>query len=247
MTCATLYGGWVIKHPVTNDEFGWSGSAVVLGPLSNGPPDRICLATNHHCLALAELSTGCDRLFAQGVSSYAMQVVFPSGKRAQVRRIAGVLNPGPDLALLEVDAAGLQEGVDYSVALIPAVTNIQVMDQVIAIGAPAGLTGTVTKGNVSAIREASSSDSSTNWTWIQHTAPINHGKSGGPLFAERDGGYLWVGINTLTLEGTQGLYFAIQCDALHATTTKYSNWVTCDAAGAADLLGVEGHPVRLAK
>lgn len=76
---------------------------------------------------------------------------------------------------------------DFAIIRIPAVelptlrlgnsNNIEVGDNVLAIGDSLGfLTGTVSTGIVSAKnREAQGS------TWIQVTAPVSHGNSGGPL------------------------------------------------------------------
>lgn len=54
--------------------------------------------------------------------------------------------------------------------------DVHVGDHVVAIGSPLGLEGTVSDGIVSALREDGPSRS-----WIQTTAPVSHGNSGGPL------------------------------------------------------------------
>ena len=86
---------------------------------------------------------------------------------------------------------------------------VRVADQVVAIGNPLGLGGTVTRGIVSAlnrdIRDTPFDD------YIQTDAAINHGNSGGPLFDER--GEV-IGMNTAlfapeTTSGSVGLGFAI--------------------------------------
>jgi serine protease Do len=87
--------------------------------------------------------------------------------------------------------------------------TVQVADQVIAIGNPLGLGGTVTRGIVSAlnrdIRDTPFDD------YIQTDAAINHGNSGGPLFNAR--GEV-IGMNTAIVSpeatsGSIGLGFAI--------------------------------------
>lgn len=53
--------------------------------------------------------------------------------------------------------------------------NLHVGDHVLAIGSPLGLEGTVSDGIVSALRDVA------KMKWIQTTAPVSHGNSGGPL------------------------------------------------------------------
>ena len=86
---------------------------------------------------------------------------------------------------------------------------VRVADQVLAIGSPLGLGGSVTQGIVSAlnrdIRETPFDD------FIQTDAAINHGSSGGPLFNMR--GEV-IGMNTAIFSpeatsGSIGLGFAI--------------------------------------
>jgi S1-C subfamily serine protease len=74
-------------------------------------------------------------------------------------------------------------------------------EEVFAIGSPLGLSGTVTKGIVSAMRTTG-----TGIHYIQLDATINPGNSGGPLLS-RSGKVL--GINTFKLKGYEGLNFAI--------------------------------------
>jgi putative serine protease PepD len=83
-----------------------------------------------------------------------------------------------DLAVIKVDAPSSQ--------LFPLTvgdsTNLQVGDEVVAIGSPFGLEETVTSGIVSALHRTI--DSQTKFTInnaIQTDAAINHGNSGGPL------------------------------------------------------------------
>jgi S1-C subfamily serine protease len=73
--------------------------------------------------------------------------------------------------------------------------------EVFAIGSPLGLSGTVTRGIVSALRTTGS-----GIHYIQLDATINPGNSGGPLLS-RSGKVL--GINTFKLKGYEGLNFAI--------------------------------------
>ena len=54
--------------------------------------------------------------------------------------------------------------------------TVTVGEDIVAIGNPAGLEGTVSRGIVSGIRKAK------DMQWIQITAPISPGSSGGPVF-----------------------------------------------------------------
>jgi S1-C subfamily serine protease len=248
LACATIEGAWTVRHPMFDDPSAWTGSAVILGHRPGRPPNTICLATNSHCLALADLATAVDRWFSQGVSTYTMVVTFPSGKRVQVRHMADTLNHGLDLALIEVDASGLTEGVDYVSVRIPSTGQVAPGETVLAVGSPKGLSyaGSVTQGIVSSVRPGMSSDGTSTWSWIQHTAAINHGNSGGPLFVQRAGSYWWIGVNTGYVANTQGMFFALQSDAISSSTTNYA-WGSCDPTGAVEILAKEGHSATVAK
>ena len=250
LTCATIEGWWIVERRIIDsDSNTWTGSAVVLGTHSDQGSEYLYLATNSHCLDLQRLAPATQALVAKGVKYYGITVTFPSGKTAAVTHVVDALNQGLDVAILRVPAAGLVPGQDYVAVAAPESVSVTPTQEVLAIGAPMGLSGTVTKGIVSAVRPEYFPDGSLAWSEIQHTAPINPGNSGGPLFiVARDGGHTWVGINTWSMNGTQGMFFALHADVfLHPEHTKYSTLVTCDAPGIVQLLNIEHCPATLAK
>ena len=129
-------------------------------------------------------------------------------KHAQIHA-AGylVIAPEKDLALLRI--ASVPVGVP---ALALAQSLPRQGEKVAAFGSPLGLQGTVSEGIVSAVREgrevqamydfafgkgayANGMGYSTETTWLQSTAPISTGNSGGPLVNMK--GEV-VGVNTCT-------------------------------------------------
>jgi putative serine protease PepD len=105
-----------------------------------------------------------------------VEVQFAEGGEEQARVIA--TDRSTDLAVLEVDLAG--HGVD-PVELGPS-ANVEVGDDVYAIGNPFGLERSLTAGIVSAVdREIEAPNGFTITDAIQTDAPVNQGNSGGPL------------------------------------------------------------------
>lgn len=86
---------------------------------------------------------------------------------------------------------------------------------VIAIGTPEGLSWSVSKGIVSAIRDVES------LRFIQTDAPINSGNSGGPLILLESGKV--VGVNTFKIKKSiaEGLGFAVSAESVRKTFPKY--------------------------
>lgn len=80
-------------------------------------------------------------------------------------------------------------------------------DRVYAIGNPSGLSHTVTSGVFSGYREWKD----TGAMMLQTDAPINPGNSGGPLIDEQGRVH---GVNTMILQNTQGIGFAIPIKAV---------------------------------
>ena len=106
-------------------------------------------------------------------------------------------SPGRDLALVTVYSAG-------ATPLHPAPEQAgpRQGDRVYTIGNPVGLRNTVTAGIFSGYRRHEDSGE----IYLQTDAPINPGNSGGPLIDERG---RVLGVNTMILQNTQGIGFAI--------------------------------------
>lgn len=107
-----------------------------------------------------------------------------------------------DLALLSVYSA-------KAVVLKAAAKNqiLQQGDKVYTIGNPVGLRNTVTSGIFSGYRQ----HKDTGEVMLQTDAPINPGNSGGPLIDEHGQVH---GVNTLIIQNTQGIGFAIPIQAV---------------------------------
>ncbi|HLT60673.1 MAG TPA: trypsin-like peptidase domain-containing protein [Microlunatus sp.] len=157
-----------------------SGSGVVID-------DDGHVLTNHHVI------TG----------SRTVRLVLATGRTVPARVIGS--DAENDIAVLRVEAdAGLPP------AALGDSTRLRIGQQVLAVGSPLGLTGTVTAGIVSAIQRQP-----TQQEMIQTDASINPGNSGGPLV---DLAGRVVGINTsiATLggrpSGNIGIGFAVPID-----------------------------------
>jgi putative serine protease PepD len=133
-------------------------------------------------------------------------VVFDDGRRMPAQVIGS--DDNNDLAVLAVQAGG---------GLTPAVLgrsgDVAVGDQVLAVGSPLGLSGTVTSGIVSAVDRQVPFGGGGQTTAVQTDASINPGNSGGPLVNVR--GEV-IGVNTAILSrrggGSIGIGFAIPID-----------------------------------
>lgn len=141
-----------------------------------------------------------------------MRVTFHDGTTAQAEVVG--LDPITDLAVIRVEGVS-----DLQPAAFGSSADLQVGDQVVAIGSPLGLDGTVTSGIVSALnRPVTAGDRSGGQTstfgGIQTDAPINPGNSGGPL-VDMSGQVIGINSAIATVpgsEGSIGLGFAIPID-----------------------------------
>ncbi len=151
---------------------------------------------------------------AVSASSSQVTVSFSDGTRASARVLGA--DPISDIAVIKVDKAGLKP------INVGTSNNLAVGQEVIAIGAPLGLDGTVTTGIISALNRPVSTSRESGTTSvidaIQTDAAINPGNSGGALVNAR--GAL-IGINTAIATlgssaeqttGSIGLGFAIPID-----------------------------------
>ena len=115
-----------------------------------------------------------------------------------------------DLAVIQIKAPDLQP------MMLGESRNLQVGQKVYAIGNPFGLSGTLTSGIVSSIRQVQEPDGVTIDEAIQTDAAINPGNSGGPLLNSH--GEV-IGINTMIASNVgqnAGVGFAIPINTAKA-------------------------------
>jgi len=133
--------------------------------------------TNCHVVANAK-----SIILANGVRTLSAKVVSadPSTDRCYLRVADGELDP----------VSGIR---DY--------TTLAVGEAVFTIGSPKGLVNTLGSGLLSGLRKSEGESE-----YIQITAPVSEGSSGGGLFDDR--GNL-IGVTTFTVRDSQNLNFAI--------------------------------------
>jgi S1-C subfamily serine protease len=124
-----------------------------------------------------------------------------------------------DLALLQINAPNLTP------AVLSESRDLQVGQNVYAIGNPFGLNGTMTTGIISSIRSVREPQGATIENALQTDAAINPGNSGGPLLNAR--GEV-IGMNTLIATGgaeqSSGIGFAIPVDTIKAVLSDYTKY-----------------------
>ncbi len=133
----------------------------------------------------------------------AVKVTLSDGRRLEAKVVG--TDPATDLAVLKVEATGLQP------AILGDSDAIQVGDWVLAIGSPFGLDQTVTAGIISGKNRVQRiiGDGQGFEDFLQTDAAINPGNSGGPLVNLR--GEV-IGLNTAILSrsgASAGIGFAI--------------------------------------
>lgn len=112
-----------------------------------------------------------------------------------------------DLAILKFDQGSNAEPLPLDLD-----GDLKRSQTVVAIGSPAGLRNTVSLGNISAFYTRDGKD------WIQFTAPISSGSSGGALF--NDEGEI-IGVTTATYASTQNINMAVKIEEV---IDLYNKW-----------------------
>ncbi|GEL22457.1 hypothetical protein PSU4_14110 [Pseudonocardia sulfidoxydans NBRC 16205] len=145
--------------------------------------------------------------------------------------------PSYDLAVIKLDGVS-----GLTPATLGQTKDVQVGQQVVAIGSPQGLTGTVTTGIVSALNRtvAVQGEDGTGvvYNGLQTDAPINQGNSGGPL-VNLDGQVVGINSAIATAQGSTGsvgLGFAIPVDQAKRVAQEIIN----TGHATKPVLGVQG-------
>jgi putative serine protease PepD len=209
----------VVHISATTAQGGGTGSGIVLSS------DGVILTNNH---VVAGVADGGE-----------LTVTFHDGRTVPATIVGR--DPGADVAVIRA------EGVTDAVAVeIGRSADLAVGQQVVAIGSPLGLQGTVTTGIVSALdRPVVSGDGSGETSVlnaIQTDAPINPGNSGGAL-VDMDGRLIGINSAIATLgaasggqSGSIGLGFAIPVDQARWIAEQILDTGTSSRA----VLGVSG-------
>ena len=141
----------------------------------------------------------------------AVKVTLQDGRSFDAKVIG--TDPVTDVALIKVDSADPLPAVSFDSS-----KDIRVGDDVMAVGNPFGLGGTVTTGIISAKARDIGSGSYDNY--LQTDAAINKGNSGGPLFD--DAGKV-VGMTTAIMSpsgGSVGIGFAVPSDVVQTVVAQ---------------------------
>lgn len=160
------------------------------------------LLTNHHVIA---------------GDSDNISVTFADGTKESAELVGAASSY--DIAVLEVDRDDL-EPLDLADS-----EDVTVGEQVVAIGAPLGLEGTVTTGIVSAMNRPVTAGDMVETAFInaiQTDAPINPGNSGGPL-VNMSGDVVGIASAIAQVPGASGsigLGFAIPANQVRRTTEQ---------------------------
>ncbi|MCL3862608.1 trypsin-like peptidase domain-containing protein [Actinotalea sp. K2] len=205
LTGVAAVAAQVLESVVSIEVRGAQGAATGSGFVLR--EDGYILTNNH---VVSEGATGGAQisvLFADGTESTAELI----GRTSEY-----------DLAVIRVDRSGLTP------LVLGDSDAVSVGDPVIAVGAPLGLTGTVTTGIVSALNRPVSAGNASETAFInaiQTDAAINPGNSGGPLV---NGIGEVVGINSaiaqppgqVAASGSIGLGFAIPSNQARRTAEE---------------------------
>ena len=165
----------------------------------------IIATTDGYIITNAHVVDGADSLY----------VVLSDGKKYAAELVGS--DTVTDLAVLKIDATGL------TAAEFGSSEDLQIGDQVLAIGNPGGLGSSTTVGYVSALNRAITSEDGYTMNCIQTDAAINPGNSGGALVNLY--GQV-VGINSSKIAATEyeGLGFAIPMDTAQSVINSLKQY-----------------------
>jgi S1-C subfamily serine protease len=243
-----IYQGLSAGVVMVQSDFATSGTDVFGQPQSGQ-----ALGTGFVVDGSGYILTNAHVVEENGQKANSVSVVFNKGdgKTQQVKGEIVGIDTGSDVAVIKVDPSG----VDLKPLPLGDSDQVNVGEQVVAIGNPLGYDFSITSGIVSAVgRSLKAPNGQTIPNGIQTDAAINPGNSGGPLIDST--GHV-IGINEqIATEsgGNQGLGFAVpintairSLDQLKKGGTVQYAWlgvglqtVTPEVAKAANLTAQSG-------
>jgi S1-C subfamily serine protease len=150
----------------------------------------------------------------------AQKVEVTLSDKHQYKATVVTVDKAHDLALLKIDAPNL-----VPATLAETSTGLTVGQRVYAIGNPFGLSGTMTRGIISAIRSVGGPAGNLIDDAIQTDASVNPGNSGGPLLNSR--GEV-IGITTMIASNgadqSSGIGFAIPINTAKAVLDDFAKY-----------------------
>ncbi len=159
------------------------------------------------------------------------QATVVTSDRAEHKDVEVIaLDEAHDLAVLRISAPGLKP--------LPLAdsNSSKPGEHVVAIGNPLGLGVTVSDGLLSGIREFSKA------TFLQISAPISRGSSGGPVLNDR--GEV-IGVSTFLIAGGQNLNFAVPINAVKRMLEENKGTPLAASAAAIPRRNIPNHPLSL--
>ena len=214
----------VVTITVTSGRSTSIGSGVVLDTEGH-------ILTNDH--VVSETSTENSPTSMGGSSASSITVTFEDGSTATATVVG--TSSTQDLAVIKVSG---EKASELTPATFAESSSVVVGQSVVAVGAPLGLSETVTSGIVSATARAVRSGTTGNAVYqaVQTDAAINPGNSGGPL-VNLNGQVIGINASGATLSsssdsesGSIGLGFAIPADvAVRVANDLIKNGTSPDA------------------
>jgi S1-C subfamily serine protease len=153
-----------------------------------GKGNRRLILTNRHVLTVEQ-----GFIFTTKTLAPRCKVILNTQEEFPGDLVGLPSDPNVDLALVAVECPTIHP------LKIRRFDDVAVGEPVVAVGNPLAFDLTVTNGIVSAKRDP----------FLQHNAAINPGNSGGPLYDQQ--GQI-IGVNTLLIRDSQGLFFATRAD-----------------------------------
>ncbi|XHH09140.1 MAG: S1C family serine protease [Candidatus Bathyarchaeia archaeon] len=165
----------------------------------------------------------------QGTTS--LSVTFQNGNGYSATVLG--TDPYADLAIVSVNAPNEE----FKPLQIASSSTLRVGEQVIAMGNPYGLVGSLTTGVISALGRTIREDTTSSFSIaniIQTSTPINPGNSGGPML--NAAGQV-IGVTTAVVSDSQGLAFAIPSNTI---LREIGALITTGTYSGHSYLGVNG-------